>query len=818
MTQNNKRFMKGPLMWNKPLFISVAIGVSASLFTAACKNDAEPWKNTIAASDTPPDFVKSQWEEIIANGQFALPTRDWEAIGLPPGLEEQVWDAWKAGAQAHWRNVSPGYTNVIYDAKIDDNVITLLLDGFGLVQSKDAGKSWKAISHHLTSPLSSGGYYSFDISPADPGVIAVAGPTIDRSLNGGRSWSPVVDQVLPPFKPTRVVQGKPCFSGAMAFGFVRFNSDGSRLFAAPGAFGHSFVQRGGREAEMASWLKRKLIYAGDAKVSSFKAIDLGDFAGIRFILPHFSNPDLVYASFSDGSIYVCRNARAETPVFTELVKPELLNGLQAICMDVSPEDPSSLLLTMSDMGDKPEYAKSKVVIAKVDDRLLSCRELKLIADGERPLSFASARWNPCNPSQIFIGTKWGPAFRVYNDVAENFSVRELPKDLLPSEHTTGYASPRTFLFDRKSDLSAVYSVTGAWASHDNLNSLEELIMTHDYSNRLYGNKGVGFAECGESICVRKANTYIATNDHGAWRSNGEDTTKWRKISDNPGIPKAGQWRLCFPMAVSEDERIVFLVSRMKDWESREHKLMRSLDKGETWQDVTPRLGVGNVVVDGIDRIVFDPSDAKTAWILSGERLFITSDGGERFSAVSIKSVMSCHQPWAYDPVHKTIYSGKGSKINKSLDKGFSWTELPAAFSGNIHGLGVLDNGDLAVSDDGRLMVIPYGKLDSGKIEQSMIRLTIGESSGAAACGQRTFKPLICRGNKILAFTNNGWNHSNAVRNLGPLLSLDGGKSFQWIVYDLSCCEPAYGLDMSDSKIIVGNRGIHELELDFIKNK
>lgn len=389
----------------------------ASLMTG---DAAEPYENTILPSDRVPDFVKEQRENIIATGQFPLPKRDWQEVGLPPDLEEQVWNAWAPGAPSHWRNISPGYTNVIYDAKVDDNVITFVLDGFGLVQSKDGGTTWKPLSHHLTSPGASVGYYSFDISPADANIIAVAGVTIDRSLNGGRSWGPVIDPVFPPFKPMLVLPGKRAKAGGMAFGFVRFNADGSRIFASPGAFGHDFRERCGLETEMGSWLKRKFIYVGDGTVSNFKGIDLGDFAAIRFILPHYANPDLVYASFSDGSIYVCRNARAENPVFTELARPDSLNELQAIYMDVSPEDPSTLLLTLSDKSDKNAWEKSRIVLAKVSGDSLDCRELKVSPDGEI-LSFACAKWNPHNPKEVFVGIKWSKtSVLVSEDGMESF--------------------------------------------------------------------------------------------------------------------------------------------------------------------------------------------------------------------------------------------------------------------------------------------------------------------------------------------------------------------------------------------------------------
>jgi len=144
--------------------------------------------------------------------------------------------------------------------------------------------------------------------------------------------------------------------------------------------------------------------------------------------------------------------------------------------------------------------------------------------------------------------------------------------------------------------------------------------------------------------------------------------------------------------------------------------------------------------------------------------------------------------------------------------GFTWSSLPKDFSGMVYSVGVLKNGNLVAADDGRLLVIPFDRIDSPEVGQEMIRLTIGESTAAAACGHRTFKPVFCRGMDILVFTDDGWNHSSCVRNLGPLLSRNGGKTFDWIVYDLPCADGPYGIDFRNDRIIIGNRGIHQLDL------
>jgi hypothetical protein len=98
---------------------------------------------------------------------------------------------------------------------------------------------------------------------------------------------------------------------------------------------------------------------------------------------------------------------------------------------------------------------------------------------------------------------------------------------------------------------------------------------------------------------------------------------------------------------------------------------------------------------------------------------------------------------------------------KSVDFGMTWSKLP--YDMVPYAVGVLANGDLVVSDDGRLMVIPRDKIDGGVIEQSMIRMSIGGSVPEAACGQRTFRPIVCDGMNILTLTSDGWNMSDSSR-------------------------------------------------------
>ncbi len=788
--------------------------LAALALTSACAFGAE-WDGSILPPANPPDFVKARWEIIAKQTWLPFDKWTWKKVGLPAGLEEQVWKAWSDGKEGSaWKNISPGFANVTYDAKVDAGVVTLILDGAGLVQSKDEGKTWKPLSHHLTHPCY--GFFSFDISPADPKIIVVGGGYLDRSLDGGRSWSFIYDKALPEYG----------YEIKTSFGQVRFNADGSRLFTAPGAFGHGFEPRADIETLMEKNIGKKLIYVGDAKAANFKKIELGDFAAIRRIVPHPTNPSVVYASFSDGSIYKSSDASKPQPSFKKLELPKEYSGRQCIDLDIAPGSENDLLLVLfAKKGD------SKLVHAKLEGGKLVCEELSLNGKASWQ-TIVSAKWNPRDGKEAVVGVNGANAIYVSNDSLKSFRALPFPEKLKHGE-SGFYSDPHSFAFDRKSPLAITWSCIGAWSSRDCFANLDDLLMTYDDSKKLYGNKGVGFAECGVSICQRKNHTYLATNDHGAFRSDGKDLSKWFKISRNPGMPQGLDGKpfagLSFPLGVSEDEKYLYLFARMGYLHPNEKpkngkpgpysddflKLMLSTDKGDTWQDVTERLGNGETLrlAQQPMKIIFDPTDSNNQWILLREALFRSVDGGKSFQEGKLvdgeKFQLMLYI--AYDAKHKILYAnggGKHVKLYRSLDLGLTWKEHPIKIDPpRITAVGVLENGDLVLGAEGRLVVMPYEKIEKGVVEESMVKMTIGDKLGAFVADQRDFHPVYCDGMDILTFANNSFRASNCCRQLGPLLSTDGGKSFKWINFDLPCQEGG-SADLKDGSIIIGNRGIY----------
>jgi hypothetical protein len=171
-----------------------------------------------------------------------LKGRGWTQVKIP-GLRDQVLNAHLNGVNAVWKNVSPGYANVIYDLRVDHGMITLILDLGGVVQSRDGGKTWKQLSYSFPSNGNYMGYFSCDVSPADSSLILSAGRNLSCSRDGGKTWSEVYSEALPAFMISDQYGTVSRFSSY--FGRVRFNADGSRVFACLGALGHDLKQRWG---------------------------------------------------------------------------------------------------------------------------------------------------------------------------------------------------------------------------------------------------------------------------------------------------------------------------------------------------------------------------------------------------------------------------------------------------------------------------------------------------------------------------------------------------------------------------------------------
>lgn len=766
--------------------------------------------------DEMPEFVKNNLEEIFKEKTNKITVKI-------HGFDEQQRESFLRDKRI-WQNISPGYSNVLMDAKIDNGVITAVFDGAGLAQSKDRGKSWTQISYGIKGFARFG---SFDISPADPDIIVLAGKYLSRTLDGGRSWSTIYSKVLP-----RLGENT-------SFNKIRFNSDGTRIFTALGAIKMYGKKSMAISEQMASAFKTKHVFIGNNDAGEFSVATIDSpFADLREICTHPDNPNVVYLSFADGEIYVTRNAKEQTPDF---IKLNSLEGYQITNIDISPWD-STLLLMVATPHSKTE--KAKVVIA--EDSGKNRLEYKYVpindTSGNAIIAprarITSARWNPRRKDQVFVGAQgsgWVNYIIVSDNGMKSFRKIYFPDQLKHDEKfntngTSFYTNPFLFFFDKKSDLAITASMIGAWISSDQFKTWNDLMMTYDKKGKYYGNKGVGFAECPIYIFMRTENAYIATTDHGAFRSKGKDYTQWTRISNNSGMPKktdGTDWGALFhPLGVSHDEKYIYVIARAgwpnNPYTSAKVKVMRSLDKGESWDDITTLLGNDDIMrfSEGqhFSTILFDPQNSNNQWLLASNALFYSHDGGKSFvkseSPVLSGTQRSYFRRAAFDMKHKILYIAnhfsfpEGSSLARSFDYGKTWEEfLPGI--GTIYDMDVTSSGNLVIGAYGKLLVIPYDRIESGKIDDSMIKMTTGDTPEEYAASQFTFRPIVCDDNdNVVVSVHSAWKeNSNWIHGKGPLLSQDGGKSFRWIAYDLPVLE-GRAAAINGEEIMIGNRGLY----------
>ncbi len=737
-----------------------------------------------------------------------------------PGRREQVLDAQVNDRNRVWANVAPGFANVVYDAQVSGDTITALLDLGGVVQSRDGGATWRHLTYDLTGNGTHRFFFSFDISPANPRVLVVGSQYLSRSEDGGRTWTEVRDPALPPvaLAETAGTDGAP---ERTVFGKVRFNADGSRVFAALGAFGHDRAERYGWETQMAARFDSKRLYVGDATARNFREIRLGTaFAGVRCIAPDPRNAEVVYVSFGDGSLHVSRNARAAVPTFTEL---PVEAGYQVIDIAPSPHVAGDLLLTL--------MSKAKVTVGKLlrvadagDGELSgSAVEFKDGLGGHIPShSLLMARWDPRTATRVFVGRGGVDFIVVSDDDLETFRRAYIPAALRHGE-PAHYAQPHWFALDRDSSRAIAWSTIGAWRSEDRFATWEDLWMKR--ADGFFANKGVGFAECVGSFGMGSDNVYLSTTDHGVFRSDGPDRTRWRRVSPDNGTVLDAEsgfvGKLYLPVGVSPDESWLYTIAR--DGVGRELytkpdcRLLRSRDRGATWSDVTAAVSGSGLLPAGHEwrRIGVSP-DGRSHWLLAKEALYVSTDSGATFARVvhslPAGSAGVAYIDYAYDAPRRLLYVATNGGLLRSRDGGASWERFGELY---LAGIGVTGAGDLVLGIENELVVIPPAAVESlaaaGRFapyfirEAGHVRATIGDTVEEAASSQGIFQRISCRGDTVVAAIGAGARTGNRVCGAGVLLSRDGGRTFRWATYNLPSAQ-VFCSAVTEDEILLGCAG------------
>jgi hypothetical protein len=753
-----------------------------------------------------------------------MPSGKYKKVKIP-GLDKQIIEHKNV-----WKSVSPGFVNVPTNVVVNGDTITMAIDIGGLMQSQDGGKNWKYITYMSEGGITGKSFCDFDINPQNQQAIVLGGNRIYQTVDGGKTWSESY-KGLPPLKYATRGNG---------YGQVKFNSNGNVLFT---AIGTKIVKPAGWRRILARNFKKKFILFSNDNGNSFKRIDINSpFSLIRRIYAHPWNPNIVYFAFEDGGFYMTKNAMAEKP---ELVQIEMPNaGYFVRDIAINPKNKSEMLLTLTS---RKKTKKNPSRLFKATDIIekMTMTELKVVDQSGKSLKcrdFVSIGYNPNKASQVVIGVGSTDYMLISENNLKSFRMLRLPKRFYADGNLSNFYGKIERVYFGKSKNAVVISRIGSWISDDNFSTLKNLTMV--YKDGKFSNRGVGSPANINSISICRDNAYFSAQDHRAWKSCGSDYLNWILITSpkiEHTIPmQPAPWGLhtwfwhIEKNFASYDEKYVYIncnafkKKKFKHDFWKDKKIFCSYNQGKAWQDVTAKLGRGDVYPEGSAflKVLFTPSNSSRHWILFSKSIYYTDNGGKTFSQLNsplftpitpLRSGID-FSDLAYDMKHDILYLSARVKVTqhkklnhnstpaalyRSYDRGKTW-QVYNVGQNAIRSLGVTTSGTLVLGTQktagqpARLIVIPYGK----KYDESRVKLTLGDTPEEISANQISIWPIKCDGEDILAYSNVDWIHSDRFFAQGPLLSRDGGKTFKWINHNLPCTF-IWSADMRDGKILLG---------------
>jgi len=770
-------------------------------------------------------------DNIIKETKLFLPDPKNKSIKIP-GRREQVLEAVNAANDNKWKSIAPGYINVPQNVILNGETITMLIDIGGLIQSKDGGKTWDYISYNLENGITNHEFFDFDISPLSTNIMVIGGPGIYKTTDSGKTWQEVT-KGLPPLKYATRANG---------YGQVKFNSDGSRIFA--GIATKVAMPITDTENLISMHYKKKIIFVSSDGGDSFREIKFqAPFSPVRRIYSHPTDPEILYVSFQDGDFYMTRNAKSDAVIFESL--PGIPKGYFVRDMNVDPNNPDFMLLSLTAQKETNKNPARLMISHACRAVPMSLEEFipkGWFGNAIKGRDFMTVSFNPNKKDQIVIGSAYNPYILISDDQMKSFRRFEIPEKFKRDGLEKHFYQQVERVYFGKSPYAVAVSKIGAWITRDNFKTIEDLTMT--YEDGYFGNRGIGSPANINGLSIAKNHVYFSAQDHGAWRSNGADFTKWDPISRHQkNIPTQrvpwGRYTWFFGLEKifsSYKEEYVYIESFAYEGPLEMHrfryskKFFVSHDQGKTWKDMTNALGRGDVYPAGSKflKVLFDVNNPKIQWFLFEDALYLSKDGGKTFvrcNSGSFREVRdyastgSLFSDIAYDSIRNVLYLSStvkdkaiNEKLNhdktpaalyRSFDQGRTW-EIYDVGQNSIKSLGVTDSGTLVVGSmksadqPARLIVIPYGQ----KYSETMVKMTLGDTSEEIFSNQLSFWPIRIDGEDILAYANINWLPSDRFFAQGPLLSTDGGKSFRWINYDLPSTF-IWSSDIKDGNIFIG---------------
>ncbi|MEK6795973.1 MAG: hypothetical protein AABZ39_14420 [Spirochaetota bacterium] len=792
--------------------LCTTIGMFVAINAINAETDSIESKQSLRLRNITAPYVPAKFDEP----RVKIPGRD------RPILEGKEKD------RCIWKSVAPGFMNVVLHAIVRGETISMLIDIGGIIQSTNGGQSWRYLTFCNEGGMTAATEYEdFDIHPRNEAVIMLVGRQVLRTENGGRSWVQIHDGLPSTEFMTR----------SATYAKVKFTSDGSRIFI-------------GTKAEKNA--NGKAIFVSDDNSKSFRRIAVDSpYAAIKEIYPHPYEPDCLFLSFADGELFITKNAKEPVPVFRKVPLRENY-WVRDMCID--PENPATMLLVVNPIK-KDAATRARILrCSDIHAEKIEMTDVPINDDQGSPAAdgtlFTCARYNPGKPGQIVVGGKVVAGSNgnesqllISEDNLKSFRAFSFPQEFYCDDNLSDFYAGIYLVFFGISRHAVVVSRVGTWESDDNFRSLKNLTMT--YSNGYYGNRGVGMPANINRISAARENVFFSAQDHGAWMSGGVECSNWQHLTGRLNWHKfptqtaewGGQYTWTSYLEnifASEDEKYIYVTCNARVKKTFKHgfyaekKLLLTEDTGASWQDVTSRLGKGDVYPEGsrIVKLIYDPTVSYRQWLLFSDALFFTGDGGKSFIQLSSPHFVPVQgtnkiyfSDMAYDHARNVLYlSCVPDRLNqktilgrnkspaaffRSADMGKTW-EIYDIGQNAVRSVGVTTDGALIVGtmrsgeQPGRLIRIPYRK----NYDHSMIKLTVGDTPEEVSANQISVWPIVCDGNDVLAYSSMEWLVSDRFYPQGPLLSRDGGETFQWILHDLPQ-NFIWSADMKNGRIYLG---------------
>ncbi len=152
---------------------------------------------------------------------------------------------------------------------------------------------------------------------------------------------------------------------------------------------------------------------------------------------------------------------------------------------------------------------------------------------------------------------------------------------------------------------------------------------------------------------------------GLWRSvDGGDT--WEDLSARPGMPKGVMGRAGVAACAAQPGRVWCVI------EAEDGAVFRSDDYGDHWERLSGQEDLRRRAWY-YSRVIADPLDAETVWALNVD-CWRSSDGGKVFSVFPVQHG-DCHDLWIDPADPKRMILGDDGGASVTLDGGESWSSL-----------------------------------------------------------------------------------------------------------------------------------------------